>query len=81
MSATPTLAVQFRTPKPKADFILENHFSILLLRPVTDAGRNWVEEYIGPDNGYQPYFPTVVVEPRYADDIITGIREYGLEVQ
>jgi len=65
----------------QTDFLVENHGSIVLLRPVTDAGRNWVDEFIGEDNGFQPYFPTVVIEPRYACNVIDGIREYGLEVR
>ena len=40
----------------------------------------WVDEYIGPDNGYQPYYPTVVLEPRYVGPVIEGIREYGLDL-
>lgn len=62
----------------EADFVVENHGSIFLLRPLTESARIWVDEHIGTDNGFQPYYPTVVIEPRYAGAILEGIREYGL---
>lgn len=63
-----------------ADFVVENHGSIFLLRPLTDSARIWIDEHIGPDNGFQPYYSTVVVEHRYISNIVEGIREHGLEV-
>ncbi len=67
--------------KSPPDFRVENHGSIFLLRPVSDAGCDWVDQHIGADNGYQPYLPTVVVEHRYIADIVAGIRTDGLAVQ
>jgi hypothetical protein len=52
------------TRAPQADVVVENHGSIYLFRPLSDSARTWVDEYIGADNGYQPYYPTVVVEHR-----------------
>lgn len=63
------------------DFSLENHGSIFLLRPITPAARSWVDEHIGEDNGYQPYYPTVVVEHRYIGDIVHGAIADGLVVR
>jgi hypothetical protein len=63
------------------DFRVENHGSIFLLRPLTDSATLWVEEHIGQDNGFQPYWPTVVIEPRYVADIIDGIQNDGLAVR
>jgi hypothetical protein len=60
------------------DFTVENHGSIFLLRPLNYSGREWIKENIGAENGYQPYFPTIVVEPRYLEDIIAGIKRDGL---
>ena len=65
----------------KQDFALENHGSIVLLRPLTKAGIEYVNEYIGKDNGFQPYWPTVVFEPRYVDQFVDAIREDGLLVR
>ena len=63
------------------DFILENHGSICILRPLTPSAVAWAEEHIGQENGYQPHFPTVVVEPRYIADIVEHIQHDGLAVQ
>jgi hypothetical protein len=64
-----------RKKKIKWDFRVEFHGAILLLVPLSDGGLRWVERHIGADNGYQPYYPTVVLEPRYIDDVLVGIRE------
>jgi hypothetical protein len=63
------------------DFILENHGSISILNPLTPSAVGWVEEHIGPDNGFQPYFPVVVVEHRYIAEIVEGIQNDGLAVK
>jgi hypothetical protein len=70
--STPEVQIQ------KPDFLVENHNSIFLLRPLSDAARNWVDEHIGQDNGYQPYFPTVVIDHSYISDIVLGIQNDGL---
>ena len=61
-----------------SDFVVENHDSIFLLKPLTPSAISWIEEHIGQDNGYQPLFPTVVVEPRYIADIVEGIQNDDL---
>ena len=66
--------------KIQPDFAVENHGSIFLLKPLTPSATSWIEEHIGQENGYQPNFPTVVVEHRYIADIIAGIQNGGLAV-
>ncbi len=66
---------------PTADFELQNHGSIFLLIPQTLSARVWIDDHIGKDNGYQPHYPTVVVEHRYIADIVAGIQDDGLAVQ
>ena len=66
---------------PTVDFICENHGSIFLLRPLTPSGTSWLEEHIGQDNGFQPYWPTCVIEHRYIWAILEGIQNDGLAVQ
>jgi hypothetical protein len=66
--------------KISSDFAVENHGSIFLLKPLTPSAISWIEEHIGQDNGYQPYFPTVLVEPRYIADVVQGIQGDGLMV-
>jgi hypothetical protein len=34
---------------------------------------------LGRDNGFQPWYPTVIVEPRYVGDILEGIEADGLD--
>jgi len=63
------------------DFLVENHGSILLLKSLTPSATSWIEEHIGQDNGFQPYFPTIVVEHHYIADIVAGIQNDGLAVQ
>jgi hypothetical protein len=66
---------------PQADFRVEYHGSICLLVPLSAPGREWIEENVGQDNGFQPYYHpsrTIVVEPRFLSDIIAGIRRDGL---
>ena len=63
------------------DISIENHGSIFLITPLTPAAIAWIEENIGADNGYQPYFPAVVIEHRYIADIVAGIQNDGLIVQ
>jgi hypothetical protein len=65
----------------QADFVVENHGCIFLLRPLSPSATSWIEEHIGQDNGYQPYFPTVIVEHGYITDIVEGIRNDGLAVE
>jgi hypothetical protein len=65
---------------PRIDFSLENHGSVFLLKPLTSVAISWVEEHIGRDNGFQPYFPTIIIEHRFVEDILDGIQNDGLEV-
>lgn len=64
----------------KIDIRVENHGSIFLLHPLTDAASSWVDKHIGSDNGFQPYWPTVVVEHRYVQDIVAGMQADGFVV-
>ncbi len=66
---------------PSADFTVRDEGSVLLLTPQTEVARNWINEHIGRDNGFQPYYPTIVIEPRYVIAILAGIRVAGLEIE
>jgi hypothetical protein len=65
-------------PNPAIDFIVDGGGSLFFLHPLSDAGCAWVEENIGQENGYQPYWPTVVIEHRFISDIVRGIQNAGL---
>jgi hypothetical protein len=62
----------------KTNFRIEHHGSIYLIVPLCASARDWLDEHIGKDNGFQMYWPTAIVEPRYLDEIIAGIRRDGL---
>ena len=66
---------------PSADFTVRDEGSILLLTPHTGPARYWIDQHIGPDNGFQPYYPTIVIEPRYVIAILEGVRVAGLEIE
>ncbi len=63
------------------DFSIAGGGSIMLLTPQTTEAEQWVEDHIGQDNGFQPYWPTVTIEANYMQDIIDGIEADGLEVE
>ena len=63
------------------DFEITGGGSVYLLNPVSEAAKIWVEENIGQDNGFQPYWPTVVIEHRYIADVVAGIQAEGYTVQ
>jgi hypothetical protein len=67
-----------RAALAKQDFTMEHHGSIVLLRPNTLDGIDWANSNIGKDNGFQPYWPTIVLEPRYVSQVINDIHQDGL---
>jgi hypothetical protein len=62
------------------DLSVEDHGSVVLLRPLTDTARDWIEEHVSRE-GFHPDWPTLVVEPRYVTDIVCGAQADGLEVR
>jgi hypothetical protein len=60
------------------DIRFDNHGSIWLANPLTEAGRDWMSEHL-PDDA-QTWGEAVVIEPRYVADIAQGARDDGLEV-
>ena len=68
--------------KKQRDFELIDSGSIYLLRPMTKKAKAWVDDNIGSENGYQPYYPTVVMEPRYTEsDVDKGVAPPLSEMQ
>lgn len=59
------------------DFEIADHGSIMTFKPLTDDAREWVETNLVGDD-VQWFGGAVVVEPRYAGDIINGIAADGL---
>lgn len=66
-----------------ADLRIDNHGTIFLLYPVTEAGKEWIAEHIPEDAmtwGHGP-MAGVVVEHRYIGAIAEGAANDGLEVE
>lgn len=61
-----------------ADISVENHGTIFLFFPQTEAGTAWIKEYV--DDGYEFTQGALVVEHRHAWDIAQGAIADGLEI-
>ena len=61
------------------DVTWSDHGSITLVTPHTEAAREWIDEFIQEDP--QWYGRSLVVEPRYLDDLLEGMRGDGLVVE
>lgn len=80
------LAAHFASISPQPhrretpDIRVEDHGSVVLLRPATTAGRQWLEANCD-QSGYQPFSGgTLLCEPRYVAAIVRSAIEDGLEV-
>jgi hypothetical protein len=62
----------------KADFVVENHGSLFLLEPRTEAGQLWCDEHLHEDR--QVFGGAIVVEPRYIRDIVVALQADGYVV-
>ena len=62
------------------DINVMNHGSICVMRGVSAAGREWIEQHVQQDDETQYWCNGIVVEPRYMGDIIEGAQADGLEV-
>jgi len=65
------------TKRPKTDINVENHGSLMLFRPATETGREWLET----NTDGQWFGHALVVEPRYAFDLAEGAQQAGLVVR
>jgi hypothetical protein len=73
------LKINTGTP-PRADVRVENHGSIVLVRPMTGAGRDWIEANVATDGGLFDFGGALVVEPRYVANLVDGMIADGLVV-
>ena len=77
-----TTCARIKMPEEEeTDFTLQDTGSVLILKPESNEAVAWVDMYIGRDNGYQPYWPAVIIERRYVEDILEGIQADGLSVR
>jgi hypothetical protein len=63
-----------KSPKTELDFQLENHGSLFLLRPLTSAATEWMQEHLPVDSPETQFWgDSIVIEPRYLEPIVEGI--------
>jgi hypothetical protein len=60
-------------------FRVEDHGSIVLIRPLTSDVERWFEEHV-PDDA-QWFGSALVVEPRYVGPIVTALIDEGYAAQ
>lgn len=58
------------------DFRFDNHGSICVLTPVSEACRQWVDDNVGDDET-QHWGKGIVIEPRYAGPILEALDAEG----
>ena len=51
--------------------------SLFVVNPLNDKARAWLADNVDKDEGFQPYWPTVIVEHRYIDALVGGMRREG----
>jgi hypothetical protein len=61
------------------DVLIGNHGSLVLLRPVSEAAFDWIEENLPDDR--MNFGHAVVVEPRYVLYIVFAMKDAGLVVR
>ena len=62
----------------EADFVISNHFSIFLFRPLTKAAREHLEENVQEDA--QWFGGALVVEHRYAEPLMHALYNEGFKL-
>jgi hypothetical protein len=55
-----------------------NHGSLIGFLPMTQEAKDWIDEKVDPDAQYLGR--QLMVEPRYAGDIVLGMAADGLEI-
>lgn len=60
------------------DVEVESHFTIYLVRPLTDAARAWIEDHVDPDA--QHWGDAIVVEHRFVEPLVRGMEQDDLVV-
>lgn len=62
-----------------ADVMVQCEGSIFLLTPISGEARSWLRDNVQPDA--QWFGPALVVEHRYVEDLVEGLRCEGFNVE
>jgi hypothetical protein len=71
-------SIRKHDPALTADVLVRDEGSLVLFQPRTEVAREWVEANVDPEA--QWFGPWLVVEHRYAGDLIEGMGADGLRV-
>ena len=67
------------TSPTEPDFLVENHGSIYLFRPISPAAFSWIAEHLPEDR--LTFGNAVVIEHRYITEVVHGAIADGLAVR
>jgi hypothetical protein len=68
-----------KSSRTELDFQLENHGSLFLLRPLSSAAKEWMQEHLPVDEPETQFWgDAIVVELRYVTPTADGIIGDGL---
>ncbi|HET9848463.1 MAG TPA: hypothetical protein VFR68_07920 [Candidatus Dormibacteraeota bacterium] len=68
------------TKSPRADFRITYHGTITTITPLSDACREWLEGNVEIEP-WQRFGPSIVVEPRYVEQLAEAMIEEGLAIE
>lgn len=68
------------TTQTENDIRLDNFGSIIGITPLTQAGRDWIDENVQSE-GWQWLGGTLNIEPRMAVAVVTGMEADGLAIE
>lgn len=64
------------------EIIGEYEDTVFIVRPLTDAATAWIKENVPYGDGpLHPDYPTLVVEHRYIEELLKGMRAASLTLE
>ena len=71
------VAQAMRKATSRYDLLIEPRGSLVMVRPMSDAARRWIEENVAGDD-LQWFAGALAVEPRYIEHLTAGMLDAGL---
>lgn len=68
-----------KTPATVGDVRVEPHGSLVLVRPLTAAAREWLDEHVAEES--QWFGGALACEPRYVGELLAALVADGLEME
>ena len=62
-----------------SDVAIEDHGSVVMVRPTSDAAKEWVDENVQLES-WQWHGGAFACDPRMVMDLVDGMADAGLEV-